>query len=453
MISLSLSEARRTLGVGDPGDSGGDVSFKGCSTDSRSISAGQLFVALQGPNFDGHDYVAAAAERGAAAALVSRPIASSLPMVQVEDTLAALGRLAAAWRQRFRIPLAAITGSNGKTTVKQMLSSILGQTGKVLSTAGNLNNEIGVPLTLFGLGEEHDSAVIEMGANAAGEIERLARMAQPTVGMITLCAPAHLEGFGSIEGVARAKGEMYEQLPADSVAVLNADDVYADFWRERIGGRRTITFGLVKTADVSARFDTQPAGQGLLLSLSLPGQTVTVALPVPGRHNVMNALAAAAGALACGASAKAICNGLESFEAAPGRMQPRSMPNGAVLYDDTYNANPSSLAAALDVLMTRSGEHWLILGDMAELGDDAEALHTQAGVTAREAGVEHLWTVGRLSELAARAFGPGARAFDSQDELVRALRTALTPDGAAVVKGSRSARMERVIEALCDGGE
>lgn len=439
---MQVGEAAEVLKVSC---SDGATEFLGCSTDSRSCERAQLFVALKGPNHDGHAHVGAASQRGAAAALVSRAVDAKLPLIRVDDTLDALGRLAAHWRDRFELPVIGVTGSNGKTTVKEMLASILRATQPVLATRGNLNNEIGLPLTLMELGAEHRLAVIEMGANHPGEIARLAKLARPHVGVITQCAPAHLEGFGSVEGVARAKGELFANLDADGTAVVNADDRFAPLWRDLAGARRCLSFGLDAPADVHATWHAHEGGSRI--ELETEAGPIEVLLPLPGRHNVANAAAAAATALAAGATPEAIASGLARMRPVPGRLEVKS-GGGVRIIDDTYNANPSSLEAALVVLEQFPGRHWLVLGDMAELGEDAPEFHRQAAALVREHGVERLLTIGELSRLTAASFGGDAQHHASMDELIAALKDSMEPDTTVLIKGSRSMGLERAVAAL-----
>ncbi|HKJ77147.1 MAG TPA: UDP-N-acetylmuramoyl-tripeptide--D-alanyl-D-alanine ligase [Gammaproteobacteria bacterium] len=444
-IRSDLAQAADWLGGERRGEA---VAFAGVATDSRTLAAGNLFVALQGPNHDGHDHVADAAAAGAAAAVVSRPVPVDLPQVVVPDTLAALGELARQWRLACDVPVVGITGSNGKTTVKEMTAAILGRLGPTLATRGNLNNLIGVPLTLLRLTPAHRFAVIEMGANHPGEIARLAAIAGPRVGVVTNAGAAHLEGFGSLEGVARAKGELFQALPADGTAVVNADDDFAGLWRELAAGQ-VLTFGL-HGADVSADWEGDAAGSRL--HLRTPAGEERVDLAVPGRHNVLNALAAAALTLAAGADLGAVKAGLESVQPVAGRLATRRGRRGARLLDDSYNANPGSLQAGLEVLAACAGRRLLALGDMAELGGDERREHVRAGEAARAAGLDGLFATGELSRLAAEAFGPGGRHFPEVEQLIAALEPELDPEVTLLVKGSRSARMERVVEALAEGG-
>jgi len=430
---------------------GGDVRFSAIATDSRTLPVDSLFIALRGPNFDGHAFVAQAHEAGAVAVMVSQQCETALPQLLVDDTRLALGQIAAYYRQAFDIPLVAITGSNGKTTVKEMVASILGQQGEVLATCGNLNNDIGMPLTLMRMNESHHAAVIEMGANHAGEIAYLSAIAQPTVALITNAGSAHLEGFGSVEGVAQAKGEIFSSLGETGVAVINADDHYAPLWLELAAGHRVVRFGIEQTADVGAGEIIVERSEGRLVSrfeLKTLAGSATVRLPLPGRHNVMNGLAATAAALAAGASLDEVCRGLEALRGPAGRLQLKAAQSGAWLLDDSYNANPASLSAGIEVLAALEGERWLVLGDMAELGSDAAALHFDVGAQARRDGIDRLFTVGPLAESAVEGFGEGAYHFASQQALIETLQSELKADVTLLIKGSRTARMERVVEAL-----
>lgn len=446
MISLSLRQAAGILGARLEGD---DLRFTGCSTDSRSVSAGNLFVAIEGDRFDGHDFVDAAGRQGALAALVSKARKFSIPTLRVDDTIAALAKLAAYWRKKISVPLIAITGSNGKTTVKEMLAAILGRSHNVLATRGNLNNEIGAPLTLLSANESHDRIILELGASHAGEIGGLTRMSRPDVGVITLCAPAHLEGFGSPEGVARAKGELFTEMPESGCVVINADDSYAPLWKALAGSRRCIRFGMERDAEVTGKW--RPYDGGGEVQMRTPVGELDVRIAFPGKHNAANAVAAAAAAVACGAPLEDISAGLEAAQPVSGRMQYKRAANGAAIIDDTYNANPSSLEAGLAVLAACKNSRWLVLGDMAELGERAADYHREAGENARKLGVQRMFTTGELSRLAAEQFGDGATHYDSQQALIDALNAELTADSTVLVKGSRSMGMERVVSALIGG--
>ena len=445
---MRLHEATRLL---DGAANDADVVFTTVSTDSRQLSAGALFVALTGPNFDGHDFIAAARERGAVAALVSRSVADPLPQLRVTDTRLALGRLAAAWRSRFTGMLVALTGSNGKTTLKEMIAAILRVRGPTLATEGNLNNDIGVPLTLLRLNGEHAHAVIEMGANHPSEIAYLTGLAQPDVAIINNAGPCHLEGFGDVAGVARAKGEIFQGLGPKGVAVINRDDEYADYWVGLNPGRRIMDFGLDRPAMVRGEI-LDAASNRFRLSTTM--EEITVRLPLTGRHNVRNALAAAAAALAVGATLEDIRRGLESLREVGGRLQHLLGRHGGAVIHDAYNANPASLAAALAAVGAGPGRKWLVLGDMRELGPAADAWHARSGSEARVAGFERLYALGEHSRAAVAAFGTGAAHFEDVDALVADLNRDLHQDGepaVVLVKGSRGMRMERVVTALMAG--
>ncbi len=449
MIRMSLAEAARVLHTQG---GAGDREFRGVATDSRTLEPGNLFVALEGMRFDGHGFVDEAAARGASAALVSRTVTSRLPLLRVSDTRSALGWLAGEWRSRFDLLVLAVTGSNGKTTVKEMLSSILRQVGSVLATTGNLNNDIGVPLTLLRLEREHRYAVVEMGANHPGEIAALTELTRPAVAVVTNAAPAHLEGFGDIEGVARAKGEIFSGLSADGTCIINADDPYADLWKRLAAGRQVLTFGLAMAADVTAVLGATPRGgtaSDSAFRLVTPMGSVDLVLSLRGQHNIRNALAAAAAAAALAVPIGAIKRGLEAVTAVRGRLQPLPGIDGGLVVDDTYNANPGSLASALEALSTRPGEKVLVLGDMAELGEHGMRWHEAAGRMVRERGFTRLLAIGELSRFAVQAFGAGGEHFDDHQALVAALQTTLLhPDAVVLVKGSRRMQMERVVQAL-----
>lgn len=428
---------------------GNDVMFQRVITDTRQLRAGDLFVALKGENFDGHEFVQKAADAGAVAALVSRQISCALPQLVVSDVLQGLQEFATSWRRDFELPVAAVTGSNGKTTTKQMLSAIFAARGPVLATAGNLNNHIGLPLTLLSLRREHRTAVIEMGANHAGEIAVLTQLTRPNIGLVTQAGDAHLEGFGSREGVARAKGELFAGMSDTSIAVINADDHYAPLWREMAGQKSVLSFGLSPRADVQARHVEVHADSSRFL-LHTPMGERAVKLPLPGRHNICNALGAAACAVALGMDIEDIAAGLGRVEGASGRVSWKTTAQGARLLDDSYNANPSSLRAGMELLAALPGERWLVLGGMAELGDDAARLHAEAGTAAKSLGINRLFALGDLAAEAAKAFGEDGVAFNNVEALTQTLASRLNPNIALLVKGSRSSRMERVVAELCE---
>jgi UDP-N-acetylmuramoyl-tripeptide--D-alanyl-D-alanine ligase len=428
------------------------VAFAGIATDSRQVMAGNLFFALRGPNHDGHDHVAAAVAAGAAAVVVERPLPLAVAQWQVSDSLAALTALASWWRRQCRPQMVAITGSNGKTSVKELTAKILGQVAPTLATAGNLNNHYGVPRMLLRLAPEHHFAVLEMGANHAGEIAHLVSLAAPQVALVNNAGPAHLEGFGSLQGVAAAKGEIYSGLPPDGIAIINSDDTFADFWRRLAGDRRIITFGLQAGADITATW--QPQGRGSDLVMQIAGHEVACHLPLAGRHSVMNGLAAAAAACALGIDANRIASGLALAEPVAGRLEWLRGVAGATVINDSYNANPASLQAGLAVLSECRGRRLLVLGDMAELGSDAVAIHATVGAMARRFAIDGLYCVGELSAAAATSFGAGGHHFASQNALLAALKQELDADTTLLVKGSRSSRMDGLVEQLKmgDGG-
>lgn len=427
---------------------GTDTEFTGVSTDTRTLKHGDLFVALVGPNFDGHSFVNEAAGKGAVGALVSRTLAADVSAVQVADTRLGLGQLAAHWRRQFQIPVIAVTGSNGKTTVKNMIAAILNVTGPVLATQGNLNNDIGVPLTLLRLKPGDLHAVIEMGMNHPGEIDYLTKLTRPTIALINNAAAAHLAGLGSVSAVARAKGEIYSGLDADGIAVLNADDPHADLWRELAAPHRVITFGLDRPADVSAEYELDAGGS--TIHLKTPHGGINMRLSLLGRHNVMNALAASSASLAAGVSLADIQTGLEKLRSVSGRLEVKHGLNGARILDDTYNANPGSLAAGVEVLKAASGERVLVLGDMGELGEAARDIHRRVGLLAKSLGIERLYAVGELTPGAVEAFGKGAQHFTSHEALIENLRSCLHADMTVLVKGSRLMKMERVVVGIVE---
>jgi UDP-N-acetylmuramoyl-tripeptide--D-alanyl-D-alanine ligase len=429
---------------------GADRVFDEVAIDTRRLAPGNLFVALRGAHADGHSFLPEALAAGAAGALVSRPADLPLAQIVVSDVELALAEAARAARAQFHGVVIGVAGSNGKTTVKEMLSAILARRGPCLATRGNLNNHLGVPITLLRLGDAHRSAVIEMGANRRGEVEQLVQIARPSIGLITNAGAEHLEGFGSLEGAARAEGEMVAGLPASGTAVINADDSYATLWHA-MSAAPSVTFGLRPEADFRAEqlhWEADAAGFRAGFRLICPQGTTSVTLALAGRHNVQNALAAAAAAVSAGASLGEVAAGLAAMRAVKGRLQLWRTRHGAWLIDDSYNANPSSVRAGLLVLADLPGRRWCVLGDMAELGSYAEASHREIGALARSLGIERLYALGALAALAADAFGAGAQRFDSAADLARALDAELGPDVRVLVKGSRSNRLERVVDAL-----
>lgn len=430
------------------GMQGKDLMVRGVATDTREAMPGALFVALKGENFDGHDFIGKAKEAGAIAALVERPLASDLPQVIVADTLLALGDLASHARAQHRARVVGITGSNGKTTVKTLVAAILSLHGKTHVNAGNYNNEIGLPLSLLAMPEDTQYAVFEMGAGKPGDIDYLASIARPEIGLVNNIGPAHLERMGSLEGIAETKGALYAALPAHGVAVINADEAFANLFTGLNRAERVIRFGLDKPADVSA--EIRKLGAESRFALRTPDGSVEIALPLAGRHNVANALAAAAIALALDVPLATIERGLESAPAVKGRLVRHAMPGGWTLIDDSYNANPASTAAAIATLVEAPEEAWLVLGDMRELGPQARELHAQIGALAKKSGIAWLYTVGELSRAAAAAFGEGAQHFADQESLTRALAADVRAGVNVLVKGSRGSAMDKVVKALLD---
>ena len=426
---------------------GADLSVNGVSTDSRSEANGKLFIALKGPTYDGHDYVHHAEQSYAAAALVENTVTTSLPQIIVEDTRVALGKLASAWRNKFTIPVIGITGSNGKTTVKEITTSILSCQHRVLATQGNLNNDIGMPLTLLQIDKNHDVAVIEMGANHPKEIEYLTKISCPTIAIITNAGPAHLEGFGDLDGVAKSKGEIFEQLVENGTAILNADDEYYHYWKKLCGSKKILSFGLSSEADVSARHESDH------VLISTPAGNIAVSFKMLGEHNLMNALAATAACCAANASLAAIKQGLEQMQGITGRLQLKIGRNGSRIIDDTYNANPASLGVALEVLNEFSGQHLLALGDMGELGTATEQLHIEAGEQARLLGVHKLYTIGEYARLVAKSFGTDSKVFIDKPSMISELESCMSDDVTLLVKGSRLMQMEVIVDALAENGE
>ena len=433
---------------------GNDADFGFVGTDTRTLPEGSLFVAIQGETFDGNQFVAQAAERGAVGAMVSALQSVPLPQIKVRDTRRAFAAMARAWRRNFDVPVVAVTGSAGKTTVKELVGAILGQGQRVCVTEGNLNNEIGVPLSLMRVSAEDDAVVVELGANHAGEIALLGAMVEPTIAIITNAGAAHLEGFGSIAGVAKAKGELIDALSGDGVAILNADDDYFGEWRQRAGDRKVISFGLDASADVHPVGTIDMSETGSHFCMSLPeAETVEVELALPGQANIKNALAAAAAAFAAGATALQIREGLKLAKSVRGRMQRLAGANGAMLIDDSYNANPSAARAALDHLATLSGEKIFVLGDMRELGANEEALHREIGEYARDC-CDRFVAVGELAGLAAQAFGPEAESYTDIESAAAALLPRLAPEVTVLIKASRSMGLDRLVRLLAaeDGG-
>lgn len=437
--------------------SGGELIGEDCRievvvTDSRKLSAGCLFVALKGEKFDAHDFADQVVSGGAAALLVSKRLPISVPQVLVGDTRIALGQLGAWVREQVPARVVALTGSSGKTSVKEMSAEILRQRGSVLSTAGNFNNDIGVPLTLLRLEPQHDYAVVELGANHVGEIAYTVNLVRPESALVNNLAAAHLEGFGSLAGVARAKGEIFDALPSDGTAIINADSNDWPRWQDKFSGQRIWRFSpqAAEQVDFFAD-DIQVTQQGTTFTLHTPFGAAPVLLPLPGRHNVANALAAAALTMSVGATLEDVRNGLRQLKAVPGRLFPVMLAPGQLILDDSYNANVGSMTAAAQVLATMPGYRVMVVGDMGELGAEAEACHRQVGECIRQAGIDKVLSVGQLSRLIGEASGCGEH-FKDKDALVVRLKHLLCAHAAItiLVKGSRSAAMEQVVQRLSE---
>ena len=441
-FSMSLDDIASILSANRVGE---NVTVKGISTDTRTIHGGELFVALKGPNFDGHHFIKEALTKGAVACLVQDEVAAE-NVVITKDTHQALGLLANAWRKSFKKPVFAVTGSNGKTTVKEMIASIMSQGHSVMATQGNLNNDIGVPLTLFRLNNGYDAAVIEMGANHSGEINYLTNIALPDVAIITNIGAAHLEGFGSIENTAKAKGEIFNGLARSGTAIINADDAFYDYFKSITSDYNVLSFGFKNNADITCQCES--GIDGSRLKVTTPIGDCEVNLKLLGTHNVMNALAAISAAIAANTSLEKIVKGLEVLQPVNGRLQMKQGLNNSHVIDDTYNANPTSLHAALNVLQNFSGKRFLALGDMGELGDNTDTFHTEAGSYAKKSGVDSLYSYGKLAAKAAKEFGRNGFCYDKHEDMIDALREELSQEVTLLVKGSRSMHMENVVNAL-----
>ncbi|MCL2894102.1 UDP-N-acetylmuramoyl-tripeptide--D-alanyl-D-alanine ligase [Brenneria tiliae] len=447
MMRVSLQQIASILGAQPIG---GSVEIDDVATDTRKLRAGCLFVALRGEKFDGHDYAADALKNGASALLVSKRLPVNAPQLLVEDTRLALGKLAGWVRQQSNARVVALTGSSGKTSVKEMTAAILRQCGNVLYTAGNFNNDIGVPLTLLRLTPEHQFAVIELGANHIGEIAYTTDLVRPESALVNNLAAAHLEGFGSLAGVAQAKGEIFAGLPADGVAIINADSNDFPHWQVTLSHKTVWRFSPQAAGDVDFfAIDIKVLAQGTQFSLHTPFGAIEVTLPLPGRHNVANALAAAALAMSVGATLAAVKAGLAQLQAVPGRLFPIVLAPGKLLLDDSYNANVGSMTAAAQVLAEMPGYRVMVVGDMGELGDEARECHRQVGQAVRAAGIDKVLSVGTLSELIGRAGGAGEH-FQDKGALVSRLGALIAEHKtiSILVKGSRSTAMEQVVRAL-----
>ncbi len=426
---------------------GDDLSISHVSTDTRALTQGSLFVALRGENHDAHDFIANAEQAGAAAVLVSRLVETSLPQILCSDTQEALAEFAAGMQQGRKAVVVALTGSNGKTSVKNLITEILNRSGRTYSTPGNRNNEIGLPMAVLEAPEDAEFAVYEMGAGKPGDIAYLCSIVAPQVSVVNNIGPAHLERMGSLFGIAETKGAIYEALSDDGVAVINADDAFAPYFAQRVGHRRIFRYGIENDADIRAT-NIQLRSESSVFELHTPAGKQTIKLALPGRHNVMNALAATGLALGAGAHFDSIVQGLQHAAPVKGRQISHVLDNEAVLVDDSYNANPGSVAAAIQTLAQSKLGSWLVLGNMAELGDNAAELHAEIGALAKKTGIEKLWTVGELAKQASQAFGPGARHFDNKVALSEALIHELHVGVRCLVKGSRSSAMDEVVRAV-----
>ncbi len=446
---IYLSQIAKLLGCDAPIN---DIEISGTAIDSRKVVLGSLFIAIVGENVDGHDYISAAKKAGASAALVSKITTDGLAQLVVDDVKEAFAIVAKFWRQQCDLKVVAITGSNGKTTVKEMVASILRECGSVIATQGNLNNQLGVALTLTRLKPSTDYAVIEMGANHRGEISQLVDMAQPQIAAINNVGAAHLEGFGDLMGVAKAKAEIYLGLVENGVGVINADMEYVDQWKQVLTNKKVISFALENEADIKAK-DLQLDTNSSHFLVEFLGEFHYINVPLPGLHNVANALAAIAITHAMHIPAVAMVKGLASLSAVPHRLQLRTGFNLSRLIDDSYNANPSSYQQALATLASFSGEHWLVLGDFAELGGDSEYIHTQMGIDAKNAHISQLWTVGVQSENATEAFGEGAQHFDDIATLEIAIKKVITKQVTCLIKGSRFMQLDKLADSLVAQGE
>lgn len=433
----------------------GNVAFSNVNTDTRTLSEGELFVALRGDNFDAHDFLDQAVSQGVCGLVVEKFSPDlAVPQLVVKDTLLALGQIAAMNRNAFTKPVLAITGSSGKTTVKAMLAGILNECGRVHATKGNLNNHIGVPLTLLQLEAHHDYAVIEMGASAIGEIAYLCSLAKPQVTMINNVMPAHIAGFGSIEGVAQAKGEIYKSLTSENTAVINIDDKFSSQWLLDLKAK-SLRVSLHNSAADCFAENIAFHSSAVAFDLNICGQKVAIEVNALGEHSVRNALMASAMAHSVGASLTDIQKGLANFSPVGGRMSRHAGVNQSLIIDDSYNANPGSVRAAIDVLAASSGKKILVLGDLAELGDDEKNQHEHLGAYAAQKNIDHFFTLGKLTAYASEAFGEqsGQHHFIEREALISALRLVATLDTTILIKGSRSAKMDLVVKTLCSNGE
>ena len=425
---------------------GENVNFSSVSIDTRTLEPDALFIAIDGENYKGIDLIHDAKEAGAAAVMYDGEIPDILPGIKVDNSIKALGEVAGFWRNYFDIPVIGVTGSNGKTTTKEMIASILALQGDVHFNPGNFNNHIGVPLTLLGLRHHHQFAVVEMGMNHPGEIAYLSKMARPSIALLLNVGTAHLEGLGTLAGVARAKAEILQGVSDSGSVIINADDRFVNYWLGRSKKLKNFTFGMNKNADVNGSVKMESGRQ--IVRVELPNEYLDIKLNLIGNHNAANAVAAATAAWVCGVGSDTIRAGLESIKAQPGRLETLPGPFNSSVIDDSYNCNPESLKAAIKTISSFSGPKVLILGDMAELGDGSERFHSEAGRQALEAGIDHLFTFGSLASHAAKSFGENAKHCSSFDDLISQTKGIISSDLTILVKGSRSARMEQVVNVL-----
>jgi len=424
--------------------------FGNVSIDTRSLEHSDLYIALKGDSFDGHDFVEAAVQNGAAAVMVQHEVDAAIPAILVENTLVALQKLAIDWRKRFNIPVIAVTGSCGKTTTRALLEAIFSQQGKTVASEKSFNNHIGVPLTILKIRDEDQFAILEMGMNHAGEITPLSIMAEPTVAIITCVAPVHLEALGSLENIAKAKAEIFEGLKEDGTAVINNDDDFAEYFKKIVKNKKQLTFGINNLADVTAKNIHLDERRHSHFTLCTKQGEIEIQLALLGEHNIYNALAAAAGAVTQNISLEKIKAGLESVTEIDRRLLELRGLNGAVIIDDSYNANPASVRAAIDILSSRGGESILVLGDMLELGEQKNFYHQQIGQLAQQSGIAHLFCYGDLSRFAAESFGTNAYHFSEQSDLLAALKPLLKAQSTVLVKGSNGMKMNNIVKALVE---
>ncbi len=442
-LNLTLNQIADWLGLQPPES---DLAIHSVSTDTRTVTAGALFIALKGDNFDGHDYVGDALNNGAVAAIVEKLLPLSIPQFVVDDCRVAYGQIAAKWHKLCNVITAVITGSNGKTTVKQMVTAILSLSGKTTATIGNYNNDIGVPKTLLSISPQDEYAVIEMGANHPGEIGYLTHLVESDVALVNNAMSAHIEGFGSLKGVAKAKGEIYSGLKPEGVAIINNDDIFSEYWKEISGSHKQLTFGLSKHADITTSYRSNDSGA--TMHVSVEDCNFTIQLKVAGKHNITNALAAIAVAHALNIEQKHIKRGIETFKPAKGRLNQHKGIAGSCVIDDSYNANPDSVSAAIDVLTAINTQTILVLGDMAELGDNSLLLHKQIARYAKDSAIDYLFAVGVYAQMMASEFGENGIAFSDHHALIDHLTLVVSAKSTVLVKGSRSSHMELIVNAI-----